>query len=141
MRPRLSPDGEFIAFLYSEPRAPIEVYVSRFPGGEDRVRVSRGGLTNETSIRWGDSGRRLYYVRGRDGTLMEVDVSLGDRMEVSVPRELFSEGRSGLQLAAGFDVNQDGSRFLVVREHVPPGVDRRRVVLVENWRRGRLAGG
>ena len=138
MRPRLSPDGKFIAFLHSETGpSGVEVYVSRFPGGEDRVRVSRGGPTTRTSIRWDDSGRRLYYVRDMDGTMMEVELSLGDTMAVSRARELFAERDSGLRLVSGFDVNRDGSRFLVVREHVPLGATGRRVVLVENWR-GRL---
>ncbi len=62
---------------------------------------------------------------------MEVDVDLATEVTMSNPRALFTE--SNLAPWRGFDVNADGSRFLVVRLEVPYGGDPGGIVLVENW--------
>ena len=42
--PRFSPDGRWLAYT-SDESGRLEVYVRRFPGGEDVTRVSRNTVT------------------------------------------------------------------------------------------------
>jgi Tol biopolymer transport system component len=129
-----SPDGRFIAFLHSNTgMTGLEVYLSPFPGGGNRVQVSSGGVTYQTQIRWRSDGKRLYYLRAADGMLMEVEVNLRAELELSPPVELFSDTSVGLDLGGGFDVSPDGERFLVTRATVPSGGDRGGIVLIQNW--------
>ena len=121
-----------MAYLYGDyDDARFEVFLSAFPDGGERHQVSDGGLSWTTQIRWSPGGDRLYYVRSSDGAMMEVDVDLATDVTMSSPRVLFNE--SDLALDRGFDINADGSRFLVVRLDVPYGGDRGGIVLVENW--------
>jgi Tol biopolymer transport system component len=130
----LSPDGRFIAFLHSDTgMMGLEVFVSPFPQGGERIQVSNGGVDWQTQIRWRGDGRKLYYLRGSDGTLMEVDVDLSQGIRLSPPDELFRDADAGLDLSGGFDVRADGERFLVTRATVPAGGDRGGLLLIQNW--------
>jgi Tol biopolymer transport system component len=130
--PRLSPDGRYVAYVYGEYEdGRFEVFLSAFPDGGERHQVSDGGVAYTTPVRWGPRGDRLYYVRSSDGALMEVEVDLATEVTMSSPRALFT--KSNLALGWGFDVNADGSRFLVVRLELPYGGDPGGIVLVENW--------
>jgi hypothetical protein len=131
---RISPDGHFAAYLLGDWRTgEFEVYLGRFPGGEDRTQVSVGGLHYSSKVVWSASGDRLYYVRESDGSLMEVDVQLGTQLRLSAPRVVFAESVSDLALSRGFAVSRDGSRFLAVRERVTHGGMPRAFVLQERW--------
>ena len=70
----------------------------------------------------------FFYSHQRQG---EVDVDLATEVTMSKPRVLFAE--PDLAPWQGFDVNADGSRFLVIRLEVPYGGDPGGIVLVENW--------
>jgi len=130
--PRVSPDGRHVAYVYgSYEDGNFDVFLSAFPDGGERHRVSDGGVEYTTRVRWSPGGDRLYYVRSSDGAMMEVDVDLTDEVTMSSPRALFT--KSDLALGEGFDVSEDGSRFLVIRLQVPYGGDRGGIVVVENW--------
>ena len=130
--PRLSPDGRYLAYVYGDYEdGRFEVFLSAFPDGGKRHRVSDESVAWATQIRWSPRGDRLYYVRSSDGAMMEVDVDLATEVTMSNPRALFT--KSDLALDRGFDVSADGSRFLVVHLEVPYGGDRGGIVIVENW--------
>jgi Tol biopolymer transport system component len=130
--PRLSPDGRHVAYIYGGyDDGRLEVYLSAFPDGGERHRVSDGTVGYAARIRWSPAGDRLYYERLADGALMEVEVDLSDGVTLSSPRALFN--RSDIALDEGFDVSADGSRFLVIRTEVPYGGDQGGIVVVENW--------
>jgi serine/threonine-protein kinase len=129
-----SPDSRYIAFLHSDTgMTGLEVYLSPFPGGGSRLQVSSGGVTVATQIRWRSDGERLYYLRASDGMLMEVELDLVAKPELSPPKELFTGAAANLNLMRGFDVARDGERFLVTKATVPPGGDRGGVFLIQNW--------
>jgi eukaryotic-like serine/threonine-protein kinase len=131
---RLSPDGRFAAFVAGDPRTgKYEIYLSRFPSGEDRIQVSAGGVRYYSLVYWSAAGDQLYYVREADGALMAADVMLGDQVRLSAPRVLFTESPSGLSLTEGLSVSRDPSRFLVVLRSVPHGGQAAAIVLLSNW--------
>jgi hypothetical protein len=131
---RLSPDGRFAAFVAGDSRTgKHEIYLSRFPGGEDRIQVSTGGVRYFSRVYWSLAGDQLYYVREADGALMVADVTLGPQVRLSSPRVLFAEAASGLSLSDGIAVSRDPSRFLVVRRAVPHGGQPTAVVLMDDW--------
>ena len=131
---RISPDGRFAAFMAGNwETGKFEIYVSRFPSDANRTQVSSGGVRYWSRVAWSPAGDELYYVRESDGTLMVVPVSLGATIRVSPPRALFAEAETGLDLAAGFAVSRDASRFLAVRRTVPHGGTPAAVVLLDDW--------
>ncbi len=106
---RLSPDGEWLAYMSSDSGV-TEVFVRRFAESEERVQVSVGGGSQP---RWRGDGRELFYV-APDRKLMAVEVTPGPRLEVGPPRALFSTQILPLVEARNhYDVTADGQRFLV----------------------------
>jgi len=140
--PSFSPANDIIAYVHSdEGFMSLEVFVSRFPGGGERTQVSRGPVEYTTPLRWSGDGSKLYYPSGVDGALMEVEVGAGQAISVSEPRRLFGVGESKLELGGGFDVNEDGTRFLVVRSLPREGPELSGVILIQNWLAGVDTGG
>ncbi len=108
---KFSPDGKWVAYASNDSGRP-EVYVQRFPAGGDKARISAGGGTQP---RWRRDGREMYFI-SPDGTLMAVDVKLGERLEAGAPRALFRTNtpfQSALAVGMNYDVARDGQRFLV----------------------------
>jgi serine/threonine-protein kinase len=131
---RLSPDGRFATFVAGDWRSgKFEVYLSRFPTGEDRIQVSSGGVRRRSRIYWSAAGDQIHYVRESDGSLMTVDVALGAQVHLSAPRVLFSASRSGLILSSGIAVSRDPGRFLAVRRVAAQEGDAGMVVLMDDW--------
>ena len=131
---KLSPDARFAAYLAgSSTTGRFEVYLSRFPGGEDRIQVSSGGVRHETRVHWSVAGDQILYVRESDGALMAVDVALGAQVRLSAPRVLFREASSGLVLTAGIAVSRDPARFLAVRRVAAQEGEAGAVVLMDDW--------
>lgn len=116
-RPRISPDGRFVAYQ-SDASGRWEVYVMPFPRGEGRVRVSTGGGEHAT---WNPKGGELFYVSGDD--VMAVNVTLQPVLQAGRPQRLFGGRDVGTQLTRPrflerfYDVTPDGRSFVVVRGH------------------------
>lgn len=104
---KLSPDGKWLAFS-SFDSGRSEIYVMKFPSGEQRRRISdRGGHTP----RWRRDGRELFFV-ANDGGMMSVDLSARRTSDAS-PKKLF---QTNLRLGSDrplYDVTGDGQRFLM----------------------------
>ena len=118
--PSLSPDGRWLAFT-SDAFGRDEVYVTSFPDAQRRRQIS---TTGGGTPRWRGDGRELFYLAG--DTLMAVSIT-EPVFSAGAPAALFRTDR----LSAGFDVTQDGKRFLVVRsEEVRTA---QTVTVVQNW--------
>ena len=129
--PRLSPDGRFVAFV-SDEAGDYEIYIKRFPSGDGKWEVSKGG---GMWPRWGKGGKRLYYVRGDD--LMEVDVATTPDLKLGTPRLLFTRPSIKRALifgwAPGYDVNASEDRFVFCRAAGEDRQDLSGMVVVQNW--------
>jgi Tol biopolymer transport system component len=107
--PHLSPDGRFLAYVSRE-SGQDEVYVEPFRREGVRVRVSVDGGGQP---KWRGDGREIFYTTPAS-RLVAVEVrAAGDRLEVSLPRDLFAiHGLQGTGLD-DYAPSADGQRFLV----------------------------
>ena len=129
-----SPDGRWLAFTSSE-SGQSEVYLQAFRGGDspevfgERLVVSRNGAE---CLRWARNGKELFYL-GSDGFIYGVAINLSGAAKIGAPSPLFSintEAMAALHSQFGFDVSQDGQRFLVPIVTSP---ERSEIDVVENW--------
>jgi Tol biopolymer transport system component len=128
---RLSPDGRWIAYVSDESGA-AEVYVRRYPGMDERRRVSVG---SGGQPQWRADQQELFYL-AQDGWLMAV--ALAGRHDVSygAPRRLFrtSIGRGPSAARDSYAVMSDGQSFVIDGRH-----DRDRdspITMMRNWAAG-----
>ena len=103
---QVSPNGRWMIYA-SDESGTTQIYVRRYPGGERKTPVSRGGGAQP---RWSHDGNEIYYVQ--DSTLMAVDFDPNGDPIVSAPKALFRS--AGLQDCEHwlYDVAADG-RFLI----------------------------
>ena len=134
--PRVSPDGEYIAYFSMESGRP-EVYMKRFPSGEGRWQVSvNGGMRSQ----WSPDGRRLYYRSGDD--IFEVPVTTRPALRLGSPRKVFTHNRNQ-EVPPGsasitFVVSPDGQRVLLAilaENDSDDGVEDQGtpVIFIQNW--------
>ncbi len=120
--PRLSPDGRWLAYASTE-SGRSQVYVQGWPVAQGRRQISRDG---GTSVRWRGDSKELYFVAGPSGDHL-MSVPVGDGMDLAAPQLLFV-ARGDL---SGYDVSQDGQKFLVI---APDRVaERGTLSVVANW--------
>jgi len=106
--PRLSPNGQWLAYVSNESKRD-EVYVGTFPmlGGRWQVSLNGGSFPS-----WSRDGKELYFIAA-DGKMMAVEIRGGPKFDRGVPKALFD---SPLGLGTGdygaYDVSKDG-RFLM----------------------------
>ena len=106
--PVLSPDGHWLAYV-SDESGRREVYVRRFPEGQQRWQVSSDGGIEP---RWSKHGREIIY-RDR-GWFRAVPVEPGAELRVGGVDSLFAGNYALSGVRAQYDVSADGSEFLVV---------------------------
>jgi Tol biopolymer transport system component len=125
--PQLSPDGRWLAYI-SDESGRDEIYVEPFRREGDRVRVSVDGGGQP---KWRGDGKELFFTTSNNRLMAVEAQAAGDRIEVSLPVELFEI--RGLQ-GTGYDdyaPSADGQRFLV---KLPIEEDRKRQLhVVTNW--------
>jgi Tol biopolymer transport system component len=127
--PRFSPDGRYVAYQSAE-SGRTEVYVKPFPSGDGKWRVSING---GALPRWSRRDHRLFFVEpGTPAKAMEVDISTAGAFTVGTPRFIADTSKVG-PIGAGWDVNADGTRFLVAR--AAPNTQRQTapMTIVQNW--------
>jgi serine/threonine protein kinase len=117
---RFSPEGTWLAINSDESGGP-EIYLVRWPGGRDKIRVSADG---GQAPRWARDGRELFYVS--KGGLMSVPVS---RDHPGNARLLLDSARTGVW--SDFDVAANGRFVAIVSESI--GAQQPLTVMV-NWR-------
>jgi Tol biopolymer transport system component len=120
----VSPDGRYLAYTSIE-SGELEIYVTSFPEGKQRTRVSTSGGRHPTWIR---GGKELLFVspEGRDFSVISVPVETGAALVVGTPRPILT--RRGL---VSYAATQDGERLLLSVEsgETPPP----HIGLILNW--------
>jgi serine/threonine protein kinase/Tol biopolymer transport system component len=109
--PQFSYDGKWIAYT-SDESGTFQVYVIEFPGGKERHQISTNGGGQP---RWRRDGKELFY-KAPDNGVMAVDITLGARIESTVPRRLFYASASTSSVDPvrhQWSVTPDGQRFLL----------------------------
>jgi serine/threonine protein kinase len=124
---RFSPDGRFFAYASNE-SGTLDVYLSTHPAGGGKWQISRDGGIEPF---WREDGKELYFLT-RDRRVMAVDMSLGEEVEIGLPRELFATtAEQNINTRNHYLPTPDGQRFLVVSrpslQRVPP------ITVVLNW--------
>ncbi|MCL4850219.1 MAG: PD40 domain-containing protein [Bryobacteraceae bacterium] len=123
---RFSPDGQFVAYV-SDESGRSEIYVTPFPKGGGRYRVS---LSGGVMPRWRRDGKELFYIAS-DGSLMVAPVETRPQFSTGRPKALFVVSGLGSEAGVGqrFDVSADGNRLLV-----PESSDAAaKIRVVRNW--------
>jgi Tol biopolymer transport system component len=124
MRPRLSPDGHWLAYQSNESKRP-EIYVDSFPHPSTKWPIS---TTGGQSPVWSRDGHKLFYC-SLGNKIMAVSMTPGAQNPFGVPEELF-EVRL-LRTNTSFEVSQDGQQFLLPAPVEQEGSTPMTVVL--NW--------
>lgn len=130
---RVSPDGKWVAFV-TDASGTAQVLVQPFPDGGAQVQVS---VTAGTEPIWSRDGKKIFY---RDGVKMiAASVAAGSTFSVTARTPLFADTYAFAPSPhANFDVSQDGSKFLMVKNATTS-----KIVVVHGWfteMRTRLAG-
>jgi Tol biopolymer transport system component len=127
---QFSPDGKWIAYQ-SDESGRFEIYLQRFPRGNERIRISPNGGAQP---QWRADGRELFYL-AIDGQLVAVPIawSPSGAPEAGTPVSLFATRLGSLRDIAlhSYIVSPDGQRFLLdtlVEEAASP------IVLILNWK-------
>ena len=129
LTPRLSPDGQWIAYD-SDASGISEIYVRRVAATGGLVQVSTGGGEEP---KWSPDGTRLYYRAGSQ--LFAVTVDRRQGFEVSTPQIVLTNVY-GLSVESNitYDVHPRTGRLLMIRP-VDETVERAPLRLVTNWLR------
>ena len=123
----ISPDGRWIAYQ-SDESGRFEVFVHPFPAiDRGRWQVSFSGGAYPL---WARDGRELFFIDAK-GTLMSVPVQPGTSFTRGPEVALFAAGHYFVDTARDYDVANDGSRFLFVKNVT--SLPRPSVVVVSNW--------
>ena len=130
---RVSPDGRWLAYISGE-GGRADLYVRRWPGLQNKVKVSSGDaqMANSSFALWSKDGRTLYYHQGRQIVAASV-AEARDSIRIT-SRRVIRDGVRGI-LA---DLHPDGRRLLVLAQGdaAADSVSARavrRLVVVTNW--------
>ena len=116
----ISPDGQWLAYQ-SDETGSMDVYMQRYPGPGNKVRVSTDGGRNAV---WARNGRELFYRNGSAMMAVRIDPASGS---VSRPQLLFRRAAP----IGNFDVSPDG-RFLMI-DGVPEENSSQPITVLLNW--------
>jgi serine/threonine protein kinase len=104
---RISPDSHWVAYI-SDESGQMEVYLTSFPGGKGKWKVSANGGYYPA---WRADGKELFYTGVTDDFFACPVIPKGAEMEVGTPQHLFHTPLPALGIL--FDVSSDGQRLLV----------------------------
>jgi len=121
---RVSPDSRWLAYV-SDESGQQELYITSFPDGKGKWKVSSGGAAYPA---WTANGKELLYISlTSDFFACSVNVK-GDEIDVGTPERLFHSSTPGNGIP--FDAAADGRRFLVNHTEDATQVP---LQLVTNW--------
>ena len=86
--PQFSYDGNWLAYTSDESGGTFQVFVISFPGREHKIQVSKDGGGQP---RWREDGKELYF-KSLENQVMAVTITLGPRLDASVPQMLLPSG-------------------------------------------------
>jgi serine/threonine protein kinase/Tol biopolymer transport system component len=104
---RISPDSRWVAYASNE-SGQQDIYVTSFPGGKGKWRVSANSGAYPA---WSADGKELFFKNLTDDILVCAVTPKGSEIEVGTPQRLFHAASPGIGVA--FDVFSDGKRVLV----------------------------
>ena len=127
--PAFSPDGRWMAYV-SDESGVEEVYVIRYPSGEDRQRISPSG---GYAPLWSPNGTEVFYQGNWGREFWAVPIVTEPELEVGDAEMLFTGSfHASNDAGHGYDVSADGQRFLMVRlEENDWRVSE--LIVVQNW--------
>lgn len=123
-----SPDGRWVAYASRE-SGREEIYVAPFPGPGGKWQVSTSG---GKMPRWRKDGRELYFVSEDDMLTVAAVEGHGNNFQVTNVQPLFrvSLAPEALERSGSYDVNADGTRFIV---NASSNEIQAPITLVLNW--------
>jgi serine/threonine-protein kinase len=128
---KFSPDGNWLAYTSSE-SGQQEIYVKPFPRapGVAQLVSADGG----TAPVWAPDGSELYY-QGATGFIMAVSTTLTPTFSAGTPEPLFRYADRFVMSGTGtaYDVQPDGTRFIMVQEPETLPARSSQVHVVRNW--------
>jgi serine/threonine protein kinase/Tol biopolymer transport system component len=128
-QPAFSPDGRWLAYQSDESGA-YEIYVSEYPGGGHKKRVSTGGGAGPV---WSLDGSELFFQSEDGRRLFAVDITTASGLAISGQNLLFEGSfEPSHESALSFDLSPDGRRFLM-RQRPEGEMVARELVLVLDW--------
>ena len=104
---RVSRDGHWVAYT-SDESGQWEVYITTFPEGKGKWRVSTNGGTDAA---WSANGKEVFYKDQTDDFFACPINAKGSEVAVGKPQRLFHASTPGI--GSSFDVSSDGKRLLV----------------------------
>jgi hypothetical protein len=121
---RVSPDGHWVAYV-SDESGQVELYLTTFPEGKGKWRVSTNGAAYPS---WTGNGKELFYeTQANDFFVCPIAIK-GSEVVIGTPQRLFHTGSPGIGVA--FDVFSDGKHLLVNRSEEEVQTP---LKLVTNW--------
>jgi eukaryotic-like serine/threonine-protein kinase len=130
--PRVSPDGRWLTYISGE-GGRADLYVRRWPGLENKVKVSTGEaqMTSNSFALWSRDSRTLYYHQGPQ--IIAASVSdARDSFRITSRRVVRDNVRGILA-----DIHRDGRRLLFLSQGGAPDSAAlravQRLVVVTNW--------
>ena len=121
---RISPNGQWVAYV-SDESGQFEVYITSFPEGKGKWKVSSGGGAYPV---WSGDDKELFFVSLSDDFLVCPLVWKGAEIEVGTPQRLFHAALPGVGVP--FDVFSNGKYLLVNHSEEQAQVP---LQLVTNW--------
>ena len=122
---RISPDSRWVAYQ-SDESGQQEIYITSFPEGKGKWRVSSNGGAYPA---WTSNGKELFYKNLVDDIFVCSVTPKADELEVGAPQRLFHAASPGAGIS--FDVSSDGERILV--NHSEEETTQAPLQLVTNW--------
>ena len=121
---RISPDSHWVAYQSDESGQP-EIYITSFPEGKGKWRVSAGSGAFPA---WSGNGKEVFFKDLSDNIFVCPVTPKGSEIEVGAPQRLFHAASPGIGIP--FDAFSDGKRLLVNHSEEEGQVP---LQLVTNW--------
>ncbi len=127
VRPRISPDGRYVAYV-SDESGRDEVYVRDFPEGSGWNRVSGNGGNGP---RWSRDGTELFYVEGDALVAAKIDIQSG--FTVGPTEQLFKPATPRIIQRLDYDVSADGHFVISEDVEVDGKTSKPAIRVIQNW--------
>jgi WD40 repeat protein len=109
-RPRISPNGRYIAYQSNE-SGRFEVYIREISGAGGKWQVSADGGFEPL---WRADGRELYYSNQKWDLMAVSVVTDGETFQADIPQKLFNQRYNTAGYSQKrFDVSDDGQKFIM----------------------------
>lgn len=127
-RAQFAPAGNWVLYT-SDESGRDEVYLARFPGAGEKLRISAEGGAYP---RWRHDGKEIFYL-APDNKLRAVEIRMeAGAVKIGEPRVLFEFRPANLHRNGyPYDVTADGQRFLV--NIATEKKEQTFITLVQNW--------